>query len=68
MQRTQIVRGDGKSRIYRQSCMDAANFPTAQATVVLMNPPFLGKSKPSSKSTQEFYDRAKEGQDGTALG
>ena len=47
--------------------MDASNFPTAQATVVLMNPPFLGKSKPSSKSKQEFYDRGKEGQDDAAV-
>ena len=46
--------------------MNAANFPTGQATMVLMNPPFLGKS--ASNSVQDFIDRGMEGlQDGGRL-
>ena len=68
----QIVRGDGKSRIFNQSCMVGEDFPTAHATVVLMNPPFPhgknGKGKSGSISVQAFIDRGLEGlQDGGRL-
>jgi type I restriction enzyme M protein len=66
---TQIVRGDGKSKVFNKSCMDGANFPTDLATVVLMNPPFPhGKKKKSAMSVEAFIDRGLEGlQDGGRL-
>ena len=60
------MRGDGKSRIFNQNCMVGDDFPTAQASVVLMNPPFLGKS--GSISVEAFINRGLEGlQDGGRL-
>ena len=39
--------------------MDSSKFPTGQASVVLMNPPFLGKS--GSLSVEAFIDRGLAG-------
>ncbi len=64
---TQILRGDGKSRVFNKSCLDDAEFPTGRATLVLMNPPFPHDKK-KSKSVEAFIDRGLEGlQDGGRL-
>lgn len=54
-----ILRGDGSSGVHRADSLTSSAFPTGEASVALMNPPFPHKK--TDTPSEAFVDRALEG-------
>lgn len=54
-----ILRGDGSTRVFPQSCFTSKKFEHGKASIVLMNPPFPHES--TDRPPEEFIARALEG-------
>ena len=50
-----ILRGDGSTGVKKDDCFSSRDFPSDQATVVLMNPPFPHKA--TDRPSTDFIDR-----------